>query len=262
MTAVQTYRVLSHDHFIRVREGLAAAAAARRLETVFGRTANKLAGPEPDAEVPTDLIAETPLTYHLTYGDGGGDQSLRVVTLQRIDPDPSGLKLWCWCHAAGAMRQFRADRIREVFCVVTGEVFEDASLYFTQHPMLTAPKDPEAYAMAVCRHEVNILVAVGASDGHFDPDEQDRVVIHVYDRMPDLELDEALLRRRIAKLAPDCRAFDTALWRMSRFRHGDPTALLRSIRKLVDADGQLATEELAFVEEISKRLSGVSDEPR
>lgn len=256
MTTSAPYRVLSHDHFLRVREGLAAAAAARRLEDVFHRKANDVPPEKAAPPAPRDLQVETPLTYHLTYA-GEGRDSARVVTLQRVDPDPNGLKLWCWCHASGSIRQFRADRIREVFCVVTGEVFDDAVAYFTTHPMLTDPEDPEAYALAVCRPEVNILVAVGAADGHFDPDEQDRVLIHVYDRMPDLDLDEDRLRRRIAKLAPDCRAFDTALWRMSRFRHGDPAALLRSIRKLVDADGRLATEELAFVDEISGRLSGL-----
>lgn len=256
MSTLGSYRTLSHDHFIRVREALAAAAAARRLEAVYGRTANRLCGPEAAPTPPADLLVDTPVTYHLQYGDGQGEHSLRVVTVQRIDPDPSGLKLWCWCHAAGAMRQFRADRIREVFCIVTGEVFDDAVSYFSNHPMLTSPQDPEGYALAVCRHEVNILVAVGAADGCFDPDEQDRVLIHVYDRMPDLDLDEHLLRRRIAKLAPDCRAFDTALWRMSRFRHGDPKALLRSMRKLVDADGQIADEEQAFVHEVTARLAG------
>ncbi len=106
----------------------------------------------------------------------------------------------CWCHAAQDVRTFWAHQIREVFCVVTGEVHEDAVAFFSQHPMLVEPRDPEGYALKVCQHEVNLLTIVGAADGAFDPDEQDRVLMHVFDRMPDLRLDEDVLRHRLALL--------------------------------------------------------------
>lgn len=199
--------------------------------------------------------ASAPLIYHFTYEDAEGRISTRIVTLRRIEPAPERMSLVCWCHTTESIRMFLADRVREVFCVVTGEVFDDPTTYFLQHPMLTAPKDPEAYALAVCRHEVNLLIMVGAADGLFDPGEQEKVLIHVYDRMPDLDLNDHVLGQRIAKLAPDEKAFDIALFRMSKFKDGDPVALMRSLRKLVDADGVIAPEETSFVNEIQTRLA-------
>ncbi|MBB4797560.1 hypothetical protein HNP32_001284 [Brevundimonas bullata] len=195
------------------------------------------------------------LVYHLTYTDSEGRESLRVVTLRRIDATRDGLKLFCWCHAASANRQFKADRIREVFCVATGEVFDAPGNYFAEHPMLTAPRDPEAYALATCRHEVNLLTILAAADGEVHEDEQERILVHVYDRVPHLVLDEGKLRRRLSKVVPDVAAFEAAMWRMGRFRDGDSVALMRSMRKLIDADGHVAAAEIAFAEEINARLN-------
>lgn len=196
------------------------------------------------------------LIYHLTYEDADGDESVRVVTLRRIDPDRNGLKLLCWCHAANSVRQFRVDRVREVFCIVTGEVFDDAQQYFTSHPMLNDPRDPEAYAMSVCKHEVNLLTILAASDGHVDEAEMDRIIMHVWDRSPQLKLNQDILRLRLSKLVPDVAAFDAALLRIGKFKDGDPVALRRSMRNLVDADGHLAPEEIEFVTEIEHRFFG------
>lgn len=208
-----------------------------------------------------DARGDAALVYHLTYIDSEGWESLRVVTLRRIDPTRDGLKLFCWCHAADANRQFRVDRIREVFCIATGEVFSDPLVYFAEHPMLNAPRDPEAYALSVCRHEVNVLTILAAADGLVHEDEQERILVHVYDRMPHLDLDEGLLRRRLSKIVPDVAAFEAAMWRMGRFRDGDAVALLRSMRKLVDADGHIAPEEVSFAEEVAARLKTVAASP-
>ena len=205
----------------------------------------------------SDAHGAASLVYHLTYVDGEGSESVRIVTLRRIDPTSDGLKLFCWCHSAQANRQFRVDRIREVFCVTSGEVYDAPAQYFVEHPMLADPRDPEAYALAVCRHEVNLLTIVAAADGILCEDEQERILIHVYDRMAHVELDEGLLRRRLAKIVPDTAAFEAAMIRMGRFRDGDASSLMRTMRKLVDADGRIAPEEMTFVSEIQTRLAGV-----
>lgn len=248
-------RISAHD-FVKVRAALVAEAAglraaARSRPVSVGEDGAALLQASGPSEAP-------PLIYHLTYRDPDGEESRRVVTLQRLDPDRSGLKLICWCHAAGALRCFNLAGIVEVFDVVTGEVHDDALAFFSNHPLLIEPKDPVDYALRICRHEVNVLVTVGAADGRFDPDEQDRVILHVFDRMPDLAMDEEVLRDRLCRLAPDVGAFEAAMWQMSRFRRGDPVALLRSLRKLVDADGRITPEEAIFAEEVQARLAAVT----
>ena len=248
-------RISARD-FVKVRAAMVAEAAAQRAAAharpvKLGRDRSDVVGAEGPSEAP-------PLLYHLTYRDADGEVSRRIVTLQRLDPDRFGLKLICWCHAANALRCFGLGGIVEVFDVVTGEVHDDALAFFSNHPLLTEPKDPVDYALRVCRHEVNVLVTVGAADGRFDPDEQDRVILHVFDRMPDLAMDEERLRQRLCGLAPDVGAFDAAMVQMSRFRRGDPVALLRSLRKLVDADGKISPEEALFAEEVQARLAAVT----
>lgn len=208
--------LISAADFVSVRAAMAGASAAAKAERHGRRT---LVGADSDAMMVVDSKAEAPpLTYHLTYRDVDGVESRRVVTLRRIDPDRAGLKLVCWCHAAGGMRCFSMDGIVEVFDVVTGEVHDEPTVFFSGHPLLSDPRDPVDYALRVCRHEVNVLVAVGAADGRFDPDEQDKVIVHVFDRLPDLQMDEDLMRRRLCRLAPDVGAFDAAMLQMGRFR--------------------------------------------
>lgn len=252
------FKSISADTFAKARQTLSGVAAWDRVDSIRGPSARK-----PVATFASELAAEAPkgdsaaLVYHLTYEDADGYQSVRIVTLRRIDPDRSGLKLLCWCHAADAIRQFRVDRIKEVFCIITGEVFDNAEEYFVSHPMLNEPRDPEAYALSVCRHEVNVLTILAASDGVVDENEQDRIIMHVWDRLPHLQMNEGILRLRLSKLIPDVAAFDAAMLRMGKFRDGDPIALRKSMRKLIDADGHIAPEEIEFASEIEHRLSAV-----
>jgi hypothetical protein len=247
---------ISAVDFVKVRAAMVAQAAASRAAA---SSRNVQVGA--DSRDMFDAAGEcdaAPLMYHLSYADSHGAESRRIVTVQRIDPDRTGLKLICWCHAAGARRCFSLRGITEVFDVVTGEVHEDATAYFSNHPLLIHPKDPVDYALRVCRHEVNVLITVGAADGRFDPDEQDRVLLHVFDRLPDLVMDEDLMRERLCRLAPDVGAFEAAMLQMSRFRRGDPVALLRSLRKLVDADGRITREEAIFAEEVQAQLRAMT----
>jgi hypothetical protein len=247
---------LSAVDFIKVRAAMTAQAALRRAERK-GRT---LRVPGDPASLKLEACEATapPLTYHLTYRDEAGRESQRIVTLRRLDPDRSGLKLICWCHGAGAIRCFSLNGVIEVFDVVTGEVHDDAHAFFANHPLLTAPENPVDYALQVCRHEVNVLVAIGAADGRFDPDEQDAVIIHVFDRMPELVMDEYLMRDRLCRFTPDVGAFQAAMVQMGQFRRGDPIALLRSVRKLVDADGKISPEEAIFAQEVQSLLGAAA----
>jgi hypothetical protein len=247
--------VLNHTHFVKTR----AALAQRRATALFvdrrGRALQTAAND--DEEMTASNAGEptgTPIVYGIVYRDTKGNVSERTVTLRWIEFRQDHLLLHCTCHLRQMQRSFRADRIVEVYDITTGEVFDDPITFFQTHPIL-APEHPEDISIKTCKYELTILTTVGAADGLFDPDEQDQVLIHVYDRCIDLPLSEEKLRRKLALFAPDEVVFWGALKQMSQFRKGDPRLLLRTLRRLVDADGRLAPEEVAFVSEIQGSLA-------
>ena len=52
---------------------------------------------------------------------------------------------------------------------------------------------------------------------------------------------------------PDERAFERALNRLCA-GEGDPAALMLSMRRVIDADGEVDAEEVAFASEVQARL--------
>lgn len=242
------------DAFLTVRTTLAERVAAEKFARRGRRNlarqedgAAMLAVAPADPDVP-------PLVYHLCYRDSEGVASERIVTLSRIELAEDDVRLWCYCHLRRGPRLFVAHHIDQVFDVTTGEVHEDPVTFFETHPLLTSPPDPEAMAIKICKHEINLLTVLGAADGLFDADEQDHLVIHIWDRCPELTLDEDRLRRRLALFAPTELTFRNSLEQIARFKRGDPTRLIRTMRKIIDADGRVHPNEMAFAAEVGRRL--------
>jgi hypothetical protein len=243
------------DDFVRVRQGLAAYTATARAAALVGR---ELLGGAPDTEDmgDEDGFAGTPaIVYRIRYENAAGEESERTITVRRLRALQSGAAVIdCLCHRDHVSKTFRIDRIIEVSCVVTGEVFPDPIIFFTTHPLLTRPNDAEAFALQASKHEVALLVVAGACDGRFIPDEQDQVLIHVFDRHSDLQLNEDRLRGQLALFAPDLVAYRTALHETSRHQL-DSRMLLRSLRRLIDADGIITREEVVYATEIERVIS-------
>jgi hypothetical protein len=62
-----------------------------------------------------------------------------------------------------------------------------------------------------------------------------------------------MIRQRVRAFVPDERAFDRALGRLCA-GEGDPVSLMRSMRQVIDADGEVDSEEMAFGSEVQRRL--------
>jgi len=251
--------MLATGHFVTARAALTRELAARRAER-FGR---EIKGPKFDDEAmvlgfPDDPPAP-PILFHLIYHDAKGDYSGRVVTLRSVRQEVGEVRIGTLCHWRNGFRAFLASRIVEVTDLATGEVHEDGLEYFRAHPLLehggahAANLSLETLAMEECRDEVILLTFVAAADGTYDEEERDEIVKHVMDRCPDEGLREDEIRRRVRCFVPDERAFDVALRRLSE-GSGQPRALLRSLRRVVDADGEVDLEEVAFVSEIERAL--------
>jgi hypothetical protein len=245
--------ILNLNDFVAVRAALGQRVADARFLARGRRNHAELAD-SAEMAVAGIEVEHLPAVFHLQYEDGGGAVSERVVTVYRVDRRIGGWFVYGHCHLRDALRCFNVDRIAEGFDVTTGEVFSNALEFFSNHPIYTDPRDPLREALKICKHEINLLTVVGASDGLFDPDEQDVLLLHVFNRCDHLSLDEREVARMLALVAPDQRAFAGSLTQMAQFRLGDAVALKRSLRKLVDADGQIAPEEVQFVAEIEKRL--------
>ncbi|URI15961.1 transcriptional regulator [Brevundimonas albigilva] len=236
-----------------VKAALGTQAAATRFLNVGGKAS--VAGTDDSAEMAcaTDMAETAPIVFHLVYEDAAGNVSQRIVTVRKIETGPSGPLLLCFCHLRQRARRFSLDRVLEVFDVSTGQVHGDPTSFFLSHPLLAIAESHEDRAIRLCADDLTILTVVGAADGRFDPDEQDQLLIHVFDRYEDGALDEDLLRGRLSLLTPDYASFFNSL---SRVRPEDGRLLRRSLRRMVDADGQIDPAELVFVETIEARLDG------
>lgn len=243
------------NDFVAIRAALGRRAADAKFLEV-GRP-NERTRPDSDdlAGGASGLIETVTAAFHITYEDRGGFMSERAITIRRIERRAAGFYVHAICHLCSEPRLFAAERIQEGYDLTTGEVFTDAAGYFADHPLFHSPRNPEAAAIQNCRYEINLLTVVGAADGMFDPDEQDALLIHVFDRNEHLTLDEGLLRSLLSAVSPDEQAFNGSLYQMTQMKAGDPRALKRSLRRMVDADGVIAPEEIRFVEEIERRLS-------
>lgn len=64
-------------------------------------------------------------TAFITYCDASGEPSARTITFRSLamrDGRPESIL--SWCHARGAIRRFRFDRIEEMMCPETGEMLD------------------------------------------------------------------------------------------------------------------------------------------
>lgn len=244
---------VSLDHFVTVKAALGLEAAASRFLTIGGKTSVADFDDSADMAGATDVAETAPIVFHLVYEDAAGNVSQRIVTVRKIEPGRSGPLLLCFCHLRNRARRFALDRVIEVFDVSTGEIHGDPKAFFLQHPLLAVAETHEDRAFRLCADDLTILTVVGAADGRFDPDEQDLLLVHVFDRYGDGALEESRLRRRLALLTPDHASFFRAL---SRIQPEDGRLLRRSLRRVVDADGEIAPAEHAFVETIEGYLVG------
>lgn len=252
---------LNLDHFVVARAALCRRVAQARAE----RLGRPIHGPEFDDEsmaANDDDASDIPMVFHLIYRDAKGDLSGRCVTVRRLVHELADVRLMTFCHVRLRPRMFLASRIVELTDLATGELDEDGLGYFRRHPLLRqATADDvsvlgsEVLAIQACRDEITVLTFVAASDGYLVPEEHDEIVKHVLNRFPDEEVTEAGVRRRVASWVPDEAAFWRALNRLEA-GEGDARALMRSLRRVIDADGRVDQAEAAFVVAIEERLRG------
>lgn len=242
---------LGLDHFVTVKAALGREAAAARFLAAGGRRSSAIEDDSDEMDANIDAADTAPLVFHIIYEDAGGRISQRIVTVRKVEVGKTGPMLFCFCHLRKRVRRFALERVQEVFDASTGEVHTEPKAFFLSHPLLARPEAHEDRAFRLCADDLTILTAVGAADGRFDPDEQDQLLVHVFDRYEEGPLDELRLRQRLSLLTPDHVSFYKSLTRVAQ---ADNRLLRRSLRRIVDADGVLDPAELAFVDTIEASL--------
>lgn len=184
-------------------------------------------------ETDDDYVA--PMVFRISYLSSTGVASDRVIRLLKLSDIERDIRMSAWCYHREAYRSFLLSRIVEISDISTGEVFEDARIFLSGCGALR-PETPEAKALRLCSDELAVLAFVGNCDGLFCPEEKDEVVKHVC-YSSDEPLDEQFIRMRVASIAPDEKAFRSAVKRLKAVNEERRRALQRSLRRVIDADG-------------------------
>lgn len=245
------------------------------------------------------------LFCEIEYVDSKGAGTTRPVTMISLSRKHTMPSIVAVCHSRRAVRTFRADRIRNVI-TADGEVF-DGQHFLTEvmkldltpregtantgirpapakrpAPQITAkesatprgrPKAPPSRDFRdLILAPLTVLVACGKSDGHFHPEEVDRIMIwaereatrlHKANLIDaDLSLDEAnAMGKVIAGMRPQQRTLQQHMTttlalepeRLARFR--------RALQEVIHADGLLHDQEVGFMAEFDRLAEAARSDP-
>jgi len=238
---------------------LAAAADARaaRLAEALGRRQ----GGEGDESIepPARAAPAIPTAVHLVYESSGGDTSERVVTLLSAWETDGAVYFSGRCHLRQAQRTFRADRVVELVCLATGEAPDDPQAWLREHGLFAGERESDytPHALRLCRDELAVLAYVAKADGHLDPDELEVALDHLM-MSTERDIDRDRAARYLKRLSPSAADMPAHLAAIARrLNRWDP--LMRSIRRLVDADHDLHIAEQIAVAELGEAWSAALD---
>lgn len=209
-------------------------------------------------ELPTDDdVSDPPIddvlgqAFAMTYIDSKGRRSERRVTIRSVRNTAAGhTTITGYCHERKAARTFRLDRVEQLVDLATGEVFAEPA------SVLSGLMDIQGVNEAIhrCRYELQVLAYVGRCDGEFDELEQDWIADYIAARNEHLSLDHRELTQAVARTYPDTYSFHASLTQLANSMD-DPAAFLRTLRRVVDADGLLHEREHEVVEAINAAIA-------
>lgn len=196
----------------------------------------------------------------ISYVKADGTASQRPITIKKLTGYHGEIEhVIAWCHARAKIRSFRADRITEMWCCDSGEIF-DPHKRLADLVQFGAVRCDDLVMSAVTR----LLVFMARCDGNFHLLEQDALV----DALTRYCLrfggsDDVLLAalEDCRSLAPDAKDMLAAFRLFARAPTGPQICrfVLDSSGKMIDADGRHAEEEIAWAVEMSAALKHIAD---
>lgn len=206
------------------------------------------------------LEAITGFSCVIIYRNSQGVGSQRLVTCQRQDAHGQVRYLWAYCHGRQAVRQFRLDRIAEVFDAQSGESLGGADAFFARFAINRVQKSAPGWGLGVrARAEfialLNCLVFIAKCDRQFHNLEhaviEDVIARYWLRTEAQGEPDIPAILGYIDRLAPDAETFFVSLERCSG-KSMLARLLKDSVIAVVDADGRLAPEEVYWGSKIDE----------
>ncbi len=187
----------------------------------------------------------------ISYRDSKGRESERRITCQRLD-DAAGIAyIYAYCHERAAVRQFRVDRIVYVADLLTGEIEESASSFFSRFGVGQRQRSPVGWGLSVRSRAdllagLNALVFMARCDKEWHRAERATIEDFVSSYWLRAELrgqppmDDIM--RHVDRLAPDPEAFFVSLTRCQQSPLLAAT-IRRRMAAVIDADGVLHDAE-------------------
>lgn len=189
-------------------------------------------------------------SFGIRYSDAKGNESQRRITVKSLTPQASDLLVKAYCHERRAARAFKASRIQEIVDLETGEVETDALAFFAKY----LSDDPAYDALRNCGPELQVLAFFARCDGEFEETEKDAIVDFVMERAA-ADIDAEAIESHVVGLHPDSDSLYRGLELTAE--KGEPAIrnLVKWIKRVVEADGVTASEEIAWLEEAEELLS-------
>lgn len=203
-----------------------------------------------------DLASVAGIGCIVTYGDSKGNVSIRRVTCRKLSHKADVTYLQAFCHERSALRTLRVDRMVEVACGVTGEVFTPGATFFRGYSVASEGGAAVGFGLHVrlaadLKAGLNVLSFLAKVDGKVVPEEQE--VIKQYCASFGLRygtdaFDHEGACRYALRLAPDAETFYVAMERLTRGDAPPGIANLtgRFAGDLIEADGVQHPEEFYY----------------
>jgi WYL domain len=202
-----------------------------------------------NSETEVDAIAG--LAILIEYENVKGETATRLVTCRRLDLHGDKKYLFGFCHSKQNVRQFRIDRVKEIFDHRTGQSLGPVDAFFDRYTPDQIVKSPLGFGLSVRRRAdflclLNALVFVARCDRDYHPLERatlEKLIARFWLRLdlPNNPDEEAVLSMA-DRLAPDGETFWVSLHRIAR----EPTLvkiMRETARDIIEADGFIAKEE-------------------
>ena len=186
------------------------------------------------------------------------DYELRLITCRRYDHIGEIGYVGAVCHVASGYRQFRCDRITNVFDVSSGEQLGDAS-FFAQFRADSEREAPSRWGLTPSRKStlvagLNVLSFMARCDGHWHPLEAEvieRFVCSMWLRKEwdgDPPIGEIIAHTQ--RLSPDADLFFRSLGRYAN-SSTSTRVLCAAVADLIAADGRICEQETKWGSEIN-----------
>lgn len=211
----------------------------------------------PALEAPRDDASSW--TAYLSYVDAYGVASERRFTCRAIIGFEGATHVTGFCHERMALRTFRVDRIRELACAETGEMF-DPVRHFDDLRSMGALRCEDKVLTDVAR----IMVFLARCDGEYHPLEADGIAEHINRYCVRFNATAVMADDVIAecrRLAPDSADMSKAIRKIAKSPGGARVArfVLDAGAAVIDADGHHAAEETLWAAELSTTLKAICD---